>query len=179
MSGQQNLDRLAKILSLLTSPNLLDLPLALVFATVLPFAILFLLARRRVIQDVEVSDRRDRIFPFVGVLASYLIGTFALASVNAALIVTSLMLCHFGNTLIMMLISFRWKISIHASGITGPFTALVFHFGPLLSPLLLLVIPVGWSRLHLKAHNWLQILAGALVTIPLTWLQLAAYLALL
>jgi membrane-associated phospholipid phosphatase len=75
-----------------------------------------------------------------------------------------------------MLITFKWKISIHASGITSPFTALVYLLGGVMLPLLLVVIPVGWARVELKAHTKMQVTAGAILSGLLTWVQMSFYL---
>lgn len=90
--------------------------------------------------------------------------------------IIALMACYSVNTLVMMLISLKWKISIHASGISGPFTFLVYVLGTVFLPLYLLILPVGWARIELRAHSLSQVLAGFLLTILLTWLQLAIYL---
>jgi hypothetical protein len=90
--------------------------------------------------------------------------------------VTALMLCYFGNSFIMMLINWKCKISVHASGITGPATALVYSIGLIALPFMLLVLPVGWARIELKAHTPLHVWTGDLLTIPITWFQFAVYL---
>ena len=79
----------------------------------------------------------------------------------------------------MIIITLRWKISIHASGITGPTTVLIYSTGITGSLLSILLIPVGWARVKLNAHTWSQFLAGAFVTAITTWLQLVIYLNLL
>lgn len=112
-------------------------------------------------------------------MVSYLLGSVALVILRAPVFVTSLMLCYLGNTLVMMTITFRWKISVHASGIAGPTTLLVQSLGLVFSLLSLLLIPVGWARIRLEAHTLNQFVAGALVTVITTWLQLAVYLGLL
>jgi membrane-associated phospholipid phosphatase len=89
------------------------------------------------------------------------------------------MLCYAGNTLVMMLITRRWKISVHASGIAGPTTVLTESLGLWASVFFALLLPVGWARIRLKAHTPTQVLFGALVTIAATWLQLKIYLAVL
>jgi len=76
----------------------------------------------------------------------------------------------------MMLINLKWKISIHASGITGPATFLFYSFGMIAIPFFLLVLPVGWARLRLNAHTPAQVLAGATLTVAITWIQLKTYL---
>ncbi len=161
-------------------PNLLEvLTVSAVFSTMIPLGILVFFSRRQVIPDLGATSRESRWVPFVGAAASYFLGSIALLFVKAPPIVVSLMLCYLGNTLIMMMITLRWKISVHASGITGPTTALVYSIGFAASAFSIVLIPVGWARIRLKAHTLPQFVAGALVTVITTWLQLIVYLALL
>lgn len=150
----------------------MDLAVAATFGTVVPLVVIFFLLRRGIIADFYASDRQARMLPFIGALTSYLLGTFTLIAVRATPIIVATMFCYFGNSLIMMLITFRWKISIHASGITGPATVLIYYLGLRWLPFLLLVVPVGWARIRLGAHTLGQVSAGAVLTIATTWLQL-------
>ena len=81
------------------------------------------------------------------------------------------MFCYGSNTLIVFFINLKWKISIHAMGVTGPTTALIFInplffiFG-LLSPL------VMWSRVTLKKHTLGQVLGGSILGYIITAIQL-------
>jgi membrane-associated phospholipid phosphatase len=145
------------------------------FGGLIPLAIVYGLSKRGVIPDLWASERETRAIPFSGAVCSYLLGTLVLVAARSPAIITSLMLCYVGNTLIMMLISLKWKISIHATGITGPVTALIYSLGVMAFPFLLLVVPVGWARLKLKAHTPAQVAAGALLTILTTWIQLGIY----
>jgi membrane-associated phospholipid phosphatase len=79
------------------------------------------------------------------------------------------------NGLVLLIITLKWKISIHASGITSPVTALVYLLGTRMLPLFLFFIPVAWARLELKAHTKFQLTAGAIISSILTWLQMAFY----
>ena len=152
---------------------------ALLFGTLIPLLFLFYLSRAGRIPDIYASRRESRAVPFLGAIASYLVGAIALLATRAPRIVTALMLCYLVNSLIMMLITGRWKISVHASGITGPATVLIYSVGIVALPVLLLVIPVGWARVSLKAHSPAQVFAGGLLTIATTLLQLEVYLAIL
>ena len=140
---------------------------------------LYALKKQGAIPDIYVSQRERRAIPFIAALAIYFVGAIALLWAKAPSIVTALMLCYVGNSLIMMLITAKWKISIHTSGITGPATVLIYYFGPTALPFFLLAIPVAWARVRLGAHNLAQVSAGGLLTILTTYLQLIAYLALL
>ena len=169
-------------LTLLNSYNLatpLLVGVSWTFSTFVPLAIVYLMTKRGLVSDFLVTEKKERAKPFAGAILSYIVGSLALWSLGAPKIVTSLMLCYAGNTVIMMLVTLRWKISIHASGIAGPTTFMTESFGAWVSAFLLLLIPVGWARIRLRAHTPAQIIAGALVTIASTWLQLIIYLAVL
>jgi len=147
----------------------------LFFATLLPLIMVVILSRRGIISDIWASERESRVIPFTGAIISYLLGAATLVAARSPIAITSLMLCYVGNTVVMMLISLRWKISVHASGIAGPLTALVYLFGTIAVPLLLLILFVGWARLKLKAHTIAQVATGALLTILTTWVQMGVY----
>ncbi len=149
--------------------------ISLLFITIFPLTYVFLFVKkRRKFQDIDydLSDRSLRIKPFIIIIISYAIGTITLFYINAPVLIKSLMFCYLSNGLIMFLITLFWKISIHTSGITGPLTIFIYKFGIIYAPLLLIAIPVGLIRIKLKKHLPSQVIAGAVLTIILTWLQL-------
>lgn len=149
------------------------------FGTIIPLVMMYQLSKRGLISDFYVSEKHERTKPFAGAIASYIVGSVALLLVRAPTIFTALMLCYVGNTVIMMLITLRWKISVHASSIAGPATALVYGIGAWTTVFFVILVPVGWARVRLGAHTPWQMLAGALVTIVATWIQLKIYFAIL
>jgi len=170
---------LALLISKGASNSLLLAMISLGFGTVIPLAVLYCLVRRGIIRDMCVSERKSRVVAFAGTILSYLLGGIGLLLARAPSIVTAAMLCYLGNALVLMLISLKWKISVHASGITGPATVLSYSMGMSALVLFGLAIPVGWARTKLGAHTLAQVLAGALLAIVITWLQLEAYLMVL
>jgi len=146
------------------------------FGSILPMTIIFLMLRMGIIHDMYASERRTRTKPFMGTIASYLLGALVLTVFNAPPSLVALMACYFVNTLVMTVISLVWKISIHAVGISGPATFLTLQMGAIMLPLFILLLPVGWARLKLGAHDLKQVVAGALLTILLTWVQVLLYL---
>jgi membrane-associated phospholipid phosphatase len=146
------------------------------FGMVLPMGIIYYMLKKGLLKDIYASDRQTRFQPFIGAVLSYLLGLVALVVASAPDLVSVLMAGYLVNTIIMMLITLRWKISIHASGIAGPATYLAYAFGIHLWPVFLLIIPVGWARLKLKAHTLSQVVVGFLLTVVLTYVQLFIYL---
>jgi membrane-associated phospholipid phosphatase len=161
-------------LSTPAAPTLLLI--AVIFGTALPTGVILYMRKRGIIRDVYASERGTRFKPFLAALVSYLIGMLLLLALSAPKSVIALMACYVVNTAVMTLITLKWKISIHASGVAGPATFFVFMLGPVMLPLLLVILPVGWARITLGAHTRNQVLAGFFLTIVLTWLQLAIYI---
>ena len=163
-------------IALLVAANPPSLPLlllvAFLFGSVFPMLVIYLMYKVGKVGDLDVTDRSERKAPFVLSILVYLLGTVIMFALNAPAIVSALMFCYTTNTLVTFLISLHWKISVHAVGVAGPFTCLVYFFGWLYSPLLLLIIPIGWSRVELKAHTLAQVVAGFLLSIAITWVQL-------
>ena len=156
------------------NPNLI-IAIATIFGAVLPLSSTYYLVRKGTIPDIYASDRSTRTEPFLWAMAAYLMGVICLLWFKAPFAVTALMACYFGNAIVMLFITLSWKISIHMVGVMGPLTALIFQLGSRIAPLLLLLIPVAWARLELKAHNKMQIAAGVVLSSFLTWFQMIFY----
>ena len=149
------------------------------FGAILPLSSTYYLVRKGIIPDIYASDRNTRTEPFLWAMASYLLGVTVLIYVEAPLVVTAMMACYFVNAIIMLGITLKWKISIHAVGVMGPVTALVWELGTKMTPFLLLIIPVAWARVELKAHDKKQVAAGAILSSLLTWFQMILYVNIL
>ena len=122
--------------------------------------------------DMDIPERTERNFPLLMVILSYAIGVIVLYLLNAPLITTILMFCYFSNTLIVFFINLRWKISIHAMGVAGPATVLIYVFG-VAGVIFSLIIPVVmWSRVYLKEHTLSQVIMGAALGFFATAIQI-------
>ena len=151
------------------------LALTSLFGCFLPLTLVVYMLKRGIISDFYANDRMERFIPFMATILSYAMGTVALMAVRAPEQITALMACYLVNGVVLLLITMKWKISIHASGIASPVTALVYLLGTRLLPLFLLFLPVAWARVELKAHDKKQVTAGAVISSLLTWLQMAFY----
>jgi len=145
------------------------------FGCFLPLGMVVAMMKKGLITDFYATNRRERFIPFLATITSYVMGTVSLVVVQASAPITALMACYIVNGLVLLVITLRWKISIHASGVASPVTALVYLLGTRMLPLFMLFLPVAWARLELKAHDKKQITAGALLSSVLTWLQMALY----
>jgi len=144
--------------------------ISLFFATIIPIIIVVGHGKIKNV-DVDHTVKETRKYPLLIATFMYFLGTLILWTMDANPLAIALMFCYGSNTLIVFFINLKWKISVHAMGITGPTTALLFIspwffiFG-LLSPL------VMWSRLTLKKHTNGQVLAGTILGYLLTFIQL-------
>jgi membrane-associated phospholipid phosphatase len=152
--------------------------LSIFFAGILPIITSFVWIKRKKI-EMDMPEKEDRIYPLLMAIISYLLGVIVLYGIHAPPITIALMFCYFSNTIIVLLISNYWKISIHSMGVAGPSAAIIYVFG-LIGFYFALIIPlVMWSRLYLKRHSLIQVTAGALFGFFLTWLQLTKLVSLL
>lgn len=148
---------------------------AVFFSGVLPVSIIFVQRRSGIVTDMMVNERDERTKPFLGAISSYLLGTLALTYLGAPAAMVYLMACYLVNSIFMMFVTLRYKISIHASGVAGPATFLVHQYGVRLWPLTLVMVLVGWARLELRMHTLGQVAWGVLLTALLTLAQLELY----
>ncbi len=148
---------------------------AIFFSGVLPILIIFIQRRSGIVKEMMVNERDERTKPFLGAISSYVLGLLTLFYLEAPVAMVYLMSCYLVNSLFMMIITLRYKISIHASGVAGPATFLVYQYGMRLWPLTLLMVVVGWARLELRMHTVGQVAWGVLLTVLLTLTQLELY----
>lgn len=148
---------------------------AIFFSGVMPILIIFVQRRSGIVTEMMVNERDERTKPFLGAISSYVLGTLALTYLEAPAAMVYLMACYLVNSVFMMMVTLRYKISIHASGVAGPATFLVHQYGVRLWPFTLVLVVVGWARLQLRMHTLGQVAWGILLTVLLTLAQLELY----
>lgn len=123
--------------------------------------------------DVDVSVRSQRTGPFLFSIVSSLLGFFVLAYIHGSKNLENVLLITVISGIILMIITFWWKISMHASSLSGAITMLSILYGKFILPAFLLVLLVSWSRVVLRRHTIAQVAAGSLMSIVLSWLLLS------
>jgi membrane-associated phospholipid phosphatase len=163
---------------------------ALVFFSLLPLWYLLRMVRRGEAESVDVRHRADRIRPFMVGVGFYIAGLVVLAIVGrtALPLLVVLALLYPVNTLIVALITLRWKISVHMIGLAGFVSVLLFcallisdalppreasllRLGTVL-PLLALVPLLMWARVRVEAHTVGQVAGGTLFGLVVPYVQL-------
>jgi membrane-associated phospholipid phosphatase len=157
-------------LCLLKETARLSLALALCFTScVIPLIAIFVMMRLGKVSNIEISNRRERIIPFIVAILCYLASGLYLRWIHAPQ-----WLCYFfyGAAfagLTALIVNLKWKISGHCSTYGGYLGILFFiasaHINtiPLLAWLIISIIlggMIGSARIILGAHTPGQVFAG-------------------
>jgi len=191
--------KIAKTISTFTNPPILCIPLfviicltlsinnlwefplleliSIIFASVLPMAIIIYWARKSD-NDNDISNRQDRFTPLIVGTISYFIGFLISLTLGLNDFLTYLLLCYSINTFIVMVITTKWKISIHTTGLSGPVCALIILLGPVGALFALLYPVLIWSRVTLKKHTMAQAIAGGVQGFFLTAIEMFLFIVL-
>lgn len=111
--------------------------------------------------DMDLYHKEDRDIPLLISTLSCLIATIILYLVTNIMGVVVVMFAYFCNMLLIFLITYKWKISIHSISVSSSIPFLIYLFGYPANLFLILLILSMWSRLHLKKHTFAQVVAGA------------------
>jgi len=160
----------------------------ILFFVLIPFLILNRLTRSRIVDSMDVSNREERHRPFMYGLLSMGAGLvcFQYLPLQHGLIYMILCMISINNTTVAAIINLKWKISVHSMAISTAATVIYFMSGPvtlswpgsssssiaLLIAFFLLIMVLQWSRVKLNMHTPSQVVAGTLLAIILTTLQL-------
>jgi membrane-associated phospholipid phosphatase len=131
-----------------------------VFTSIGPMLYVLWLYSTDRISDLDMSVRAERERVFFVFVVFYAIGTFVLWFFHAPALLTATMAGYTAASLAVQYITRYWKISTHALGITAPLVVLVYLYGLQPVPFLVLIPIVAWSRVWLRAHTVLQVIAG-------------------
>ena len=141
-----------------------------VFSLILPLLSVFILLLTKKIDSLEMPKKEERFLPILFGSIWMILGFYFMKEIfSYAPIMKSIYLGAIYVMLIALLITKKWKISLHMLAIgaaTGVFIMLEFLFGQNLMLLLITILIsgiLGFSRLSLKAHSLNQIYAGFIV----------------
>lgn len=139
---------------------------------ILPLIFLSVLRHFKLVKDLHVEVREQRLIPYLFTVLCYLIAAYFLYYRHSPQWFTMFMVGSALTVLVMALINLKWKISAHMAGIGG-IIALVYQIHVMglsafdLFWVLCFVIIVagmlGSARLALRRHDIWQVLAGVVV----------------
>lgn len=148
----------------------------LTFGVFLPFVYVKFLLFRKKINSFFIPQKGQRLFPLLVVSTSCLMGTVLLGWISAPLEVWALMFCYAVNAILMSIITFQWKVSLHASGAWGSLGAMVFLFGSFALLLVPFPLVISWARVEMGAHTKAQVFWGGGISLIATWLHFSLVL---
>ena len=143
--------------------------LALILTLFFPFISIYILYRSGIVSDLVLSKREERITPAIITVLYYLGFYYFLRNIEG---LDSVIFSGFLGGCIALILSIaittRWKISLHAQGISsltglcvGVCQVTFVSHTTFIVFLLVAIGLVGSSRLILKKHNPLQVYVGA------------------
>jgi len=143
--------------------------LCILFGSIMPFIFVVFLYKKKIINDLHVPRREDRLKPLIVSNMSYLLGFFIFYIFKAPVYLRAIFFTSFITTFILTIITYFWKISFHTSWIT--FTSITYYvlFGKWTLFLLLFIPLVAWARIKIKRHTIAQVITGSLLTLVTTF----------
>lgn len=160
----------------------------LLFFVLIPFMILVNMKRSQSVDSMDVSVREERHRPFMYGLLSMGAGLvcFQYLPLQHGLMYIILCMVSINNTTVAAIINLKWKISVHAMAMSTTATIVYFLSGPITLSwpgptteailfiifLFAVISIVQWSRVKLEMHTPSQVVAGTLLAIILTSIQL-------
>jgi hypothetical protein len=126
--------------------------------------------------DGDIVKREERITPMLVAILFYLAAGVAVLFIEAPQIVKVFTWVYPVSTTVMFVISLKWKISLHMSGIAGPVAALgtaLFPWGWIAAVLLPIV---AWARYVQRKHTPAQLIGGTVEGFCVTLAMFALFL---
>jgi hypothetical protein len=147
---------------------------------IMPVFISYLLMKRGYIKSFYMEERHERYVPFIIQAVLMMIAYYMLTRLALPRMFYLMLLGAIASIVITVLITFRWKVSIHMVGIGG-ITGLLFglsslFFLDLRVPIIISILVagiLGSARLRMGAHEPLQIYVGFLVGFVCEYLLLS------
>ena len=132
-------------------------------ATIVPMLLIYGLKKIGKVSDYNITFREQRFLPLLVMVGVNLVGYEVMDQLDAPRIFTGILLFNAVNTVLILLITLQWKISIHLLTLASSIALIYLQFGVVAFWLLLLVPVLIWARIYLKAHTFMQTLVGAFI----------------
>jgi hypothetical protein len=139
----------------------------LVNTAIIPISLVPFYLYRKIIGNIHMESTRERVIPLLVNSILFYFAYYLLSKLNIPSLIKSYILAGAVTVFIALLISFKWKISIHMIGIGGLLGAILVISFRLVADLKLfwmaLIIVAGltgFARLRLCSHNPVQVYIG-------------------
>lgn len=142
--------------------------------TVAPMMLIYGLKKIGKVSDYNITFREQRFLPLLVLVGVNVLGYEFMKQMGAPRFLSGILLFNAVNTVFILLVTLQWKISIHLFSFASSIALVFLQFGVPTLWLLAFVPLLMWSRIFLKAHNFMQTLVGgtigfALMSAEITW----------
>lgn len=134
--------------------------LYVVLALLFPLGYLFYLLQHGQITDLDVQRRDQRPRTMIATLLGLALAWLSFLLGGAPLPFRILASASLVQGLLILLITLRWKISVHTSTAAGMIVLILSVAGLAAAPVVMTVPLIAWSRVKLHRHTFMQTLAG-------------------
>ncbi len=151
--------------------RLIVIVITAIFTYLLPLLAILSLIKIGHVSGFSLTNRKERLYPYIIVLLCYLGCAFYLSQSQAPEWIIMFMMGAAVAALISCVVNIWWKISIHSAAIAGIVALLVYiaieemnvsNIFPIIACSVLIWGIVGTSRLILKRHTFWQVIAGGI-----------------
>ena len=151
-------------------PTLLWQSSIIFFVIILPPILLLIRAiKQKKISNWDMSDRKQRVGALVVFLGFFATGIFLLSLFHEPSI-TNFFLYMFGVFLLFFMVTLRYKMSGHLTGLAIWLMCVSSWFGGLVNVFYFMLPLLCWSRVVLKRHTLGQVLLGSVFGLTLGYI---------
>lgn len=140
---------------------------AFLSTALIPGLFIFMMVKSGAAVDLELSERRERVVPYLILITSVLVCIFYMYKMMLPFWFLALLIGAGVALLLALVINFFWKISAHMLGIGGLLGGVmgvsrVHLMNPYWAFIIVIAIAglLGMSRIYLKRHTPMQVYAG-------------------
>ncbi|NTV03026.1 MAG: hypothetical protein HGB04_09665 [Chlorobiaceae bacterium] len=147
-------------------------------AAIAPMMLIYGLKKIGKVSDYNITFREQRFLPLLVLVGINLLGYELMKQLDAPRFLSGILFFNAVNTVLILLVTLQWKISIHLFSYTSSAALVFLHTGTSSLWLLSAVPLLMWSRIHLKAHNFMQTLVGGAIGFGLMYSEFKWWLSL-
>jgi hypothetical protein len=149
--------------------KLLLVGMVLLFTAVFPMTFAYIFLKKGWIKSPEMDTKEERIYPLLLTAFFYYLSFYLLRQIHWSPIIPVFIFGALCSNVVLLIINFFWKISIHCmamGGLLGAYIGIAYNYNLnifyLISAVILLCGLVGFARLKSNSHKPAQIYAGFL-----------------
>ncbi len=136
--------------------------LFVVLAVITPSLYVYSLLKRGKIETFHIPNRENRKRPYLVIIGCNVAIVILMVISRAPFLLLAFGIMGMLQSTLLFLINTHWKISGHATAISGLSVFMVAAMGWSMSPVLVMVPLVAWARIRTRSHSFWQTVAGTL-----------------